>query len=317
MIALDVVDAEQLRRLLPVESALDALESAFRTGRLPQAPLRTRLDAPGGEMLLMPATGPQGAGVKVVTLAPGNPARGLPLIHAVYLLFDRGSLALRAVIEGAALTTVRTAAVSALATRYLARRDASRLVIFGAGVQGNAHLDAMLAVSPIERVTVVSRSPEPARRLAGRASALGLAAGVGEPEAVAEADLVCTCTTSETPVFAGRLLAAGAHVNAVGGHQPGARELDDQTVRRARLVVETREAAMAEAGDLLGPIRAGVIGPDHVVADLAEVVAGAPVRRGPEDITVFKSVGVAFEDLVVARAAAGRLGAAAPDPAAG
>jgi ornithine cyclodeaminase/alanine dehydrogenase-like protein (mu-crystallin family) len=119
---------------------------------------------------------------------------------------------------------------------------------------------------------------------------------------------VCTCTTSPTPVFEGSLLSAGSHVNAVGAYTPETRELDDDAVGRARVVVETREVALAEAGDLLIPIGAGSIGPDHVVADLSEVVHGVTVRRSPEDVTVFKSVGVAFEDLVVARAAVDRLG---------
>jgi ornithine cyclodeaminase/alanine dehydrogenase-like protein (mu-crystallin family) len=126
---------------------------------------------------------------------------------------------------------------------------------------------------------------------------------VAGPEAVAEADVVCTCTTSERPVFDGALLAPGTHVNAVGAYRPDMRELDDHAVARARVVVETREAALAEAGDLVIPLRAGRIRADLVVADLGELVRGAAVRRGPEDVTVFKSVGIAPEDLVVARAA--------------
>jgi ornithine cyclodeaminase len=130
----------------------------------------------------------------------------------------------------------------------------------------------------------------------------GLTARRGEPEAVAQADLVCTCTTSETPLFHGSMLAPGAHVNAIGSFRPETREVDPETVRRSRVVVETREAALAEAGDLLLPIEEGVVQAGHIVADLGEVVRGASVRRSPEDITLFKSVGIAFEDLVVARA---------------
>jgi len=170
-------------------------------------------------------------------------------------------------------------------------------------VQARAHVEAMRAVRPLERAVVVSRTRERAEALAAELRASGLAAEVGAPEAVAEADLVCTCTTSPTPVFDGRLLPPGAHVNAVGAYTPQTRELDEATILRARVVVETREAALAEAGDLLIPMRGGRIGPEHVVADLAEVVRGAAVRRSAEDVTVFESVGVAFEDLVVARAA--------------
>jgi ornithine cyclodeaminase len=287
-------------------TAIDALEAAFRLD-LPQAPLRSRVEAGEGELLLMPAVGPQGAGVKLVTVQPGNPARGLSLVQGVYVLFAPGTLEPLATIDGAALTSLRTGAVSGLATRHLAREDARRLVIFGAGTQARIHLAAMIAVRPIEEVVVVSRTPAGAQALAERAAAAGLRASVGTPEAVAEADIVCTCTTSPTPVFEGARLAEGAHVNAVGAYTPRTREVDDETVRRAAIVVETREAALAEAGDLLIPIGAGVISEEDIVADLAQVVDGARVRTEATDITLFKSVGVAFEDLVVARAAVDRM----------
>lgn len=302
---LPVIDAAELRRALPMAAAIDALEGAFRRP-LPSAPLRSHVQTPSGSLLLMPSSSADALGVKLVTLTPANPERGHPFIHAVYALFDGSTQAPRAVLDGAALTALRTGAVSGLATRYLALPDASRLVVFGAGVQARSHVEAMCAVRPVERVTVVSRSAAAAEALVDELAAGGLDVALGGPEAVADADLVCTCTTSSVPVFEGRLLAPGAHVNAVGAYAPETRELDDETVRRSRVAVETREVAMAEAGDLLIPIRAGVVGPDHVVADLAEVVAGAPVRRSTEDVTVFESVGVALEDLVVARAAVER-----------
>jgi len=297
-----LIDADGLRRALPMAAAIDALERAF-SGALPNAPLRSHVETPAGTLLLMPAAGAEGVGVKLVTLTPSNPERGLPLIHALYALFEAQTQAPLAILDGAALTALRTGAVSGLATRYLARPEASRLVVFGAGVQARAHVEAMRAVRPLERAVVVSRTRERAEALAAELRASGLAAEVGAPEAVAEADLVCTCTTSPTPVFDGRLLPPGAHVNAVGAYTPQTREIDEATILRARVVVETREAALAEAGDLLIPMREGKIGPEHVVADLAEVVRGAAVRRSAEDVTVFESVGVAFEDLVVARAA--------------
>jgi ornithine cyclodeaminase len=160
----------------------------------------------------------------------------------------------------------------------------------------------MRAVRPITELVVVSRTPGPAEALAEEGRRLGPRAAVGQPGAVAEADLVCTCTTSEEPLFDGDLLRPGTHVNAVGSYRPETRELDTETIRRARVVVETREVAMEEAGDLLIPIEEGSIGAEHVVADLGEVVRGVAVRRAAEDLTVFKSVGMAFEDLVVARA---------------
>lgn len=303
---LRVIDATELRRALPMSVAIDALETAFRT-QLPSAPLRSNVETPAGSLLLMPSSSEDALGVKLVTLTPTNAGRGLPYIHALYALFDGATQAPRAILDGAALTALRTGAVSGLATRRLAVPEASRLVVFGAGVQARSHVEAMRAVRPVERVTIVSRSTPAAEALVDALRAEGLDAGVGVPDVVAEADLVCTCTTSPEPVLEGRLLAPGTHVNAVGAYTPETRELDGEAVRRARVVVETREVAMAEAGDLLIPIREGIVGVDHVAADLAELVAGAPVRRSPRDVTVFVSVGVAFEDLVVARAAVERV----------
>ena len=299
-----LIGAEELRDRLPIAAAVDALEEAFASTDPSAGPLRTHLETPNGSLLLMPAVDARlGVGVKLVALTPGNPARGLPLIHAAYALFDAETQAPAAIIDGSALTAHRTAAVSALATRHLARPDASRLVVFGAGVQATAHVEAMRAVREIVDLVVVSRSGEHAGALVAAARDGGLAADVGGPDAVRETDLVCTCTTSEEPLFDGTLLASGAHINAVGAYQPHTRELDTETVRRAKVVVETRQVAFEESGDLLIPIREGAIDAEHVIADLGELVRGAEVRRSPEDVTLFESVGMAFEDLVVARAA--------------
>ena len=299
---LRVIDAEELRAWLPMVRAVDALEEAFRTGEPGAGPLRTHVETKAGTLLAMPATDVAGVGVKLVTLTPGNPAAGLPLIHAVYALFDPRTQAPLAVLDGAALTALRTAAVSGLATRHLANPGASRLAIFGAGVQARSHLEAMCAVRPIADLLVVSRSRDRAKALVDEGERRGLSSGLGDPQAVAGFDLVCTCTTSDVPLFDGSLVRPGTHVNAVGSYRPDARELDTETVRRARVVVETRAVAMEEAGDLLIPIEEGAVGADHVIADLAEVVRGAAIRRAADDVTVFKSVGMAFEDLVVARA---------------
>jgi ornithine cyclodeaminase/alanine dehydrogenase-like protein (mu-crystallin family) len=303
-----MIDADELGRLLPMDAAVDALEAVFAGAELPPVPLRTHVETEAGTLVSMPAAGPQGAGVKLVTVTPDNPARGLPLIHGLYVLFSPDSQEPEAVIDGAALTALRTGAVSALATRFLARDDARHLVIFGAGAQGRAHLEAMRAVRPIDQVRVVSRGADRAVALAEEAERLGLHASVEVPEAVQRADIVCTCTTSPTPVFDGDLLSPGTHVNAVGAFTTDTRELDDEAIRRSRVVVETREVAMAEAGDVVIPIRAGVVGEGHIAAELADVVRGARVRLGREDVTVFKSVGMGIEDLVVARAAVDRAG---------
>jgi len=299
---LRVIDAEELRARLPMAAAVDALEDAFRTLDPTGGPLRTHVETPHGSLLLMPAFGQVGVGVKLVSLTPTNPERGLPFIHASYVLFDAETQVPEAVLDGSALTALRTAAVSGLATRFLSRRDAQRLVVFGAGVQARSHLEAMCAVRPVTDLVVASRSRGAAEALVEEGLGRGLTARLGEPEAVREADLVCTCTTSEEPLFDGTWLPAGVHVNAVGSYRPDTREIDTEAVRRARVVVETRDVALAEAGELLIPIREGVMEAGHIAADLAETVRGAVVRRSPDDVTLFKSVGMAFEDLVVARA---------------
>jgi ornithine cyclodeaminase/alanine dehydrogenase-like protein (mu-crystallin family) len=299
------ITADRLRSLVPVPAAIAALDAAFRTTD-GGGPPRAHVAVDNGDLLLMPAHGPAGVGVKLVTVAPGNPARGLPLIHGVYVLFDAGTLAPVALLDGAALTAVRTSAVSGLAARYLARGDARRLLVFGAGTQARAHVEAMRAVRPVTQVTVVSRTAASARAFVSDLRAGGIDARVGTPADVRTADLVCTCTTSATPVFDGAELSDGVHVTAVGAYRPDTRELDAVTMGRARVVVEQRDAALAEAGDLVLAIAEQALTPDGIVADLAEVVAGAVVRRSDADITVFKSVGLALEDLAVAAAAARR-----------
>jgi ornithine cyclodeaminase len=297
-----VIGAEEFPARLPMAAAIDALEEAFRTLDPSSGPLRTHVETPHGSLLLMPAVGDAGVGVKLVSLTPANSERGLPLIHASYLLFAAETQAPEALLDGSSLTALRTAAVSGLATRHLSRPDAHRLVVFGAGVQARSHLEAMCVVRPVTELVVVSRSRGAAEGLVEEGLGRGLAARLGESDAVGDADLICTCTTADEPLFDGSLLPPGAHVNAVGSYRPETRELDTRTVRRGRVVVETREVALAEAGDLLIPIREGAIEAGDVVADLAELVRGAEVRRSPDDVTVFKSVGMAFEDLVVARA---------------
>lgn len=295
-----VIDGEQLRHLVPMSRAIDAVEAAFRSSD-DETPPRSHIPIGDAELLFMPSWNPRSAGVKLVTVTPTNPARGLPLINGSYLLFDRDTLQPSAVIDASALTAIRTAAVSGAATRALAAPGASRLVIFGAGVQAHSHLEAMTEVRPISDVAVVARSEDRARALVDRAEALGLArVEVAAPDSVSAADIVCTCTSSPVPVFDGTDLNAGAHVNAVGSYRKETRELDAETVRRAAVVVVEALEAMAESGDLAGPLAAGDVAPASVV-ELRDVLD----RTKPSDaeITVFKSVGRAFEDLAVAEAA--------------
>lgn len=300
------IDAAELARVLSMEDAVEVLENAFRTDRIPTS-TKQRSGLKSGELLVMPSSDGQAAGVKVLTINPSNSDQGRPLIQGVYVLFS-DVLEPTAIIDGAALTELRTAAVSGLATRFLARQDAHRLVLFGAGAQARAHLEAMCAVRPIEEVKIVGRTPTRAARLAEQASAMGLKADVASADAVADADIVCTCTTATEPLFDGSLLPDGVHINAIGAHRAHTTELDSGTIRRGRLVVETREAVLAEAEDILVLLESSEIDSRHIIADLSEMVRGKTVRARSGDVTIFKSVGIAYEDLVIARTAFGRLG---------
>ncbi|MFI6845837.1 ornithine cyclodeaminase family protein [Kitasatospora sp. NBC_00085] len=281
--------------LTPVQAA-DAIERVLLEGLDPEAaPARSAVPVPAGELLLMPAASAEYAGVKIAGVAPANPAVGLPRITGSYLLLDGPTLQPVALLDGAALTALRTPAVTAVALRRLAAPDAEHLVLFGAGPQAYGHLDALVAVRPLSRVTVVARSAAPAEALAAYARGRGLSTRVGTPDAVAGADLVVCCTTARTPLFDGELVPGHAVVVAVGSHEPDACEVDAALVGRAELYVEARAAALREAGDLL---MAGVTGAD-VLWNLAELVRGeVPV---PSDRPrFFKSVGMAWEDLAVA-----------------
>lgn len=302
-----VLDGAAVFRALPVEVAIDALERAFAELDADSMPARTHLKVPDGELLLMPAHGSEGLGVKLVTINPSNAARNLPLIHGSFVLFAPDTLVPEAIMDAAALTGIRTAAVSALATKHLARPDARRLVMFGAGAQARPHLAAMCAVRPIDEVTIVHRGSERGEALATYARELGLDARIGTADAVRDADVICTCTTSPAPLFPGASVAPGTHVNAIGAYRPDLREVDGELLARATVVVEGRDAAIAEAGDIILAIAEGAIDASAIAGDLSEVVRQVVRRERDDQITVFKSVGLAFEDLVVARAAARRL----------
>lgn len=265
-------------------AAVEALERMFTAGGV-EVPQRHHLSVGAGELLVMPAWGTHGVGVKLVTVNPSNPVAGRALINGVYVLFSAETLEPVLLLDGAAVTALRTPAVSAVATKHLARPDASRLVVFGGGTQGQGHVEAMRAVRDVELVSIVTRSQ-------------------GSPADVSAADIVCTCTTSETPLFDGRLLRPGTHVNAVGAYKLHARELEDATIRRAAVFVEDRDAALAEAGDLVQPIDSGALDPASI-RDLRDLLTNG---RPDADVTVFKSVGLASEDLAIAAAALAALG---------
>ncbi|MER7467007.1 ornithine cyclodeaminase family protein [Streptomyces sp. NPDC097981] len=297
-------EAAETAALLTPAAAADALADALRAGLDPEAcPQRSALPVPGGgELLLMPAAAGAYAGVKIAGVAPGNPALGLPRITGSYLLLDGPTLRPLALFDGAALTALRTPAVSALALRYLAPAGRPlRLVLFGAGPQAYGHLEAVREVRELAQAVIVARTPAAAEKLAEYARALGVPARTGSPADVADADVVLCCTTAREPLFDGRLVAAGATVVAVGSHEPDARETDTALVRRAAVYVESRAAALREAGDLLVPEAEGSIGPGHISGTLADLVAGRIPAAGAAGCPqLFKSVGMAWEDLAVA-----------------
>ncbi len=301
----EMIDAAGLRRRLSMLAAIDALETALRgPARRRPRPERTVVEVGSGSMLLMPATGSEGAaGVKLVTLQPDNPGRGLPLVHGVYVLFRAGTLEPAAVIDGGELTAIRTAAVSGLATRHLARPEASRLVVFGAGVQARAHVEAMLAVRTITHITVVGRSQEPRPPTWWSTCAAPVSMPRSAMPVRWPAPTSCAAAPHPgEPLFDGALLQPGCHVNAIGSYQPHTREIDTATVTGSRFVVDDVDAVLAEAGDVQIPIAEGAFSAESIAGDLQSVVAGRSVRQGPADITVFKSVGVAWQDLIIAAA---------------
>jgi ornithine cyclodeaminase/alanine dehydrogenase-like protein (mu-crystallin family) len=268
--------------VLGVVEAADALEAALAGGLDPDAgPPRTGVAVGEGELLVMPAAAGGVAAVKLVTVGPREPR-----IQGVCVLFDAGTLAPVALLDGIALTNLRTPAVSALAVRRLAAADASRLVVFGRGPQARAHADAVAAVRPIEHVDLLGRDAPDRDAL------------------VAAADVICCCTTAREPLFDGALVADHACVVAIGSHEPAARETDDALAARATVVVESSASALREAGDVIGAIEAGALEAGELVS-LRELVAGFAPPPGPR---MFKSTGMAWEDAVVAAAVYGRHG---------
>lgn len=284
-------------------------------------PLRAAVTAPGGAGVLLAMPGamrdPAVLGTKVVTVFPGNGAAGLPRVASLYLLSDPATGMPEAVMDGTGITAARTAAASAVATRHLARLDARTLGVFGTGVQAHAHVGMIARVRDLATVLVAGRTMAAGDAFARRVTdTLGIEARAAPPAEVAMADVVACCTTSPVPVL--EAVAPGAHVNAVGAFTPATRELPTAVVANGVVFVDTREGALAEAGDLLIPIAEGQFDAARVEGELGEVVAGTvPGRasRGSDAVTVYKSVGAAFLDaatarMVVERARAAGLGTA-------
>ncbi len=305
-----IINDEAVRRLLPMDECIDAMEQALATlARLNAVqPLRSLVWQPDRAGLLGMMPGwlgePQALGIKVVTIFPGNHGTALDAHQGVVLLFDTTDGRLLAVIDATEITAIRTAAVSAVATRHLAAPAAGVLAILGSGTQAQTHLEAMLCVREITRVRVWSRSPESARRFAAAESRRWdreIETAPTARDAVRDADIICTTTSASKPVLEGAWIVVGAHINAVGACLPGTRELDTDAVRQARLFVDRRESALNEAGDFLIPRAEGAIDLEHIVGELGDVVTGrVPARVSPDDRTLFKSLGLAVEDLAAA-----------------
>ncbi|MCV9998284.1 ornithine cyclodeaminase family protein [Pararhizobium sp. YC-54] len=299
-----VLNEAETRAALPWGELIEALRTMFRDGC--EMPVRHHHDVavPGEDaatLLLMPAWQPGSyIGVKMVSVFPGNSGRNLPAIHGSYLLSSGKTGQLLAIIDGAELTARRTAAASALAAGYLAAKDARRMLMVGAGRLSQNLIEAHASVRPICEVTIWARDARKAQATAAQLDLPGITVSVAtDLEAAArQADIISCATLSSEPLIRGDWLKDGAHLDLVGAFKPSMRETDDRAVERATLFVDTRDGALTEGGDLVQPLRAGIIAAGSVRADLAELAGGRHAgRTRPGEITLFKSVGAALEDL--------------------
>jgi ornithine cyclodeaminase len=308
------LDAPAIRAAVPMDELLDAVEAAYRdvaAGR-DRSPIRSRLPLGDGDLLLMPGLrdGGDGATVKIVTVMGANAERGLPTVQATVVWLDATTGTPRAVLDGEMLTAMRTGAASGVGTRLLARSDASSLAVLGAGRQAEWQVHAVLAARPIRSVAVYARSAAARADFAARvAESTGLPVAPAESAeaAVRDADVVCCATTSSEPVFDAAWLRPGAHVNGIGAYRLGMVEIPAGAFARASLVaVDSLEAARAEAGDVMAAVEAGSV-EERSLVEIGSVARASAEQRDPEAITVFKSVGLAIQDVAAAELAVSRL----------
>lgn len=300
-----ILSGADVRAACDMRCAIEAMREAF--GALSSGgatvPLRTAIETMGGVSLFMPAYlhRRRVAGAKVVSVSPGNVERDLPAIHAVVIVLDATTGVPTALMDGTWLTALRTGAAGGLAADLLARPDASVVALYGAGVQARTQLEAVRCVRSVEAVRVVSRTRTSAVRLARELTGVDASVPDRPDDALEGADIVIAATSSATPVFDGTQVAPGTHVTAIGSYTPGMREVDVGLLSRARIFVDQREAALAEAGDLACPIAEGDLSEGDIVGEIGEIVLDRiQGRRSPEDITYFKSVGNAVQDVAVA-----------------
>lgn len=295
------IGADEVFSRLGFGAAVRAVQEALRSGLDPAIDFpRDVLDVTSGQLLVMPSEAGEFVGVKVATVAPGNPPLGKERIQGVYVLMDATTLSPVALLDGTALTTLRTPAVSAAAADALATDVVDHLVVFGAGPQARGHVAALLTVRRIARVSVLARTERRAADLAARLRTTGVHTEVGTDDAVRSAQLVVCATTATQPLFDGAMVADDACVIAVGSHQPNVRELDSGLMARSQIVVEDQAIALREAGDVVVPVAEGVLRPDSLVPLAGILVGTQPVDRSRP--RVFKSSGMSWEDLVVAAA---------------
>jgi len=293
-------DATMIGRLVSMTTTIEALRRCFADG--PTHIERGAHAVAGGEFLVMPAVDGGAAGIKLLMVQPANAERGEPTIHGTYVLFDADQGRPIALLDGAALTRLRTPAASAIATDALARNDATSLGIIGSGPQAAAHIEAMLCVRPgIERILVASRSADNAAAVVASITEPDRDVAVESIDRAAACDIVCVATRSTEPLVAAAMVRPGTHLNAVGAYRPDMRELSADLLAVATVTVDQRRAAEDEAGDLIIPTAAGTWSWDRLAGDLQTLSNGTTRRSSADEITIFKSVGLAIEDLVVAR----------------
>jgi ornithine cyclodeaminase/alanine dehydrogenase-like protein (mu-crystallin family) len=301
-----------VRKALSMSDAIEAMSRGFADLSSGEAdvPVRTYipLDRFDGNALFMPAysAGDEAFAVKIASIHGGNRALGLDAVQALVILFDATNGNPLAILGGKSITAIRTGAGSGLATRYLSRLDSKVAVIFGSGVQARTHLEAVCCVRDIELAYCIGRSQANAQSFAADMSdTLGIEViATDDTGVVAEADVICTTTTANDPIIMRDMLKDGVHINAVGTHRPEAAEVSADIVLVSKVVVDQREACLKEAGDIILPIRAGLISEDHIFAELGEIAAGVkPGRETENEITLFKSVGNAIQDLAAANEA--------------
>lgn len=303
------LSGDDVRKSLPMDRAIEAVRHAFIQLSSGEAivPPRMHMDIAeeNATELFMPVYLPSTGkiGLKIVSVFKDNPAKGLPLIHALVAVFDAKNGRPLAVMDGEYLTALRTGAASGLATDLLARKDAKIATIFGAGKQGRTQLEALAAVRQIKKAYIIDAYPQQAEAFAeGMARSLEFEIVVAESSDVLyETDIICTATTSSSPVFADNKLKAGVHINGIGSYKPDTSEIPPETIARSKLVVDSIDSCLAEAGDLIQPMNQGLIARDHIYAEIGEIAAGKkPGRTSDIEITVFKTVGNAVQDLAAA-----------------